>query len=220
MMINDHGGDIKAELYGCVLDPTTSPQSGRSYKFKGWVKLAFGVKRIKCTTAWTVGMLLCVCGCSPWAATPTTTDFWMVTLVGHLTLALYRFHPGDSGAVSCHRLWSYLVYSVVQWGWQIAKKRWRKAVKWAPYPLLSCLLAFPSSSPLLLPKGRRRSKEADMKGMPEIVFLDALSLFSLPHRYGNVESQIQLAPMMHIVCLSLIFLFFSSTLCLLSSPSS
>lgn len=47
-----------------------------------------------------------------------------------------------------------------------------------------------------------------MKGMPEIVFLDALSLFSLPHRYGNVESQIQLAPMMHIVCLSLIFLFF------------
>lgn len=89
-----------------------------------------------------------------------------------------------------------------------SQKRWRKAVKWAPYPLLSCLLAFPSSSPLLLPKGRRRSKEADMKGMPEIVFLDALSLFSLPHRYGNVESQIQLAPMMHIVCLSLIFLFF------------
>lgn len=46
-----------------------------------------------------------------------------------------------------------------------------------------------------------------MKGMPEIVFLDALSRFCLPYRYGNVESQIQLAPMMHIVCLSLISLF-------------
>lgn len=45
-----------------------------------------------------------------------------------------------------------------------------------------------------------------MKGAPEIVLLDALSHSSLPYRYGNVESQIQLAPMMHIVCLSLICL--------------
>lgn len=105
----------------------------------------------------------------------------------------------------------------MQWGWRIAGKRWRKTLKWAPYPLLSCLLAFPSFSTLLLPKGRRRSKEADMKGTPEIVFLDALSRFCLPYRYGNVESQIQLAPMKHIVCLSLICLL-SETLCLLSSP--
>lgn len=42
--------------------------------------------------------------------------------------------------------------------------------------------------------------------MPEIVLLDALSHSSFPYRYGNVESQI-LAPMMRIVCLSLICLF-------------
>lgn len=149
-----------------------------------------------------------VSGCRPGAAALTTTNVYMLTLRGYIMLALYRFQPGDCGTLSCHKFWRYPVYSAVQWGWRIAGKRWRKAVKWAPYPLLSCLLAFPSSSPLLLPKGRRRSKEADMKGMPEIVFLDALSLFCLPYRYGNVESQIQLAPMMHIVCLSLISLFF------------
>lgn len=49
-------------------------------------------------------------------------------------------------------------------GWRIDEKRWREAVRWAPYPLRSCLLAFPSSSSFLLPKGRGRSKEADMKG--------------------------------------------------------
>ena len=50
----------------------------------------------------------------------------------------------------------------------------REVVKTSPHSLLSCFLAFSSSTAPLLPKARNRSKGANMKGMPEILF------FSVP----------------------------------------
>lgn len=87
--------------------------------------------------------VLCVSSCSTSATTLTTSNFYNVTHGRYLTLALYRF---DSGVLSDHRFWRYLVYSVVQWGWRIDEKRWRKPSNELLIPLLSCLLAFPSSS--------------------------------------------------------------------------
>lgn len=55
-------------------------------------------------------------------------------------------------------------------GLEKREKRWREVVKTSPHSLLSCFLAFSSSTAPLLPKARRRSKEANMKGIPEIVF--------------------------------------------------
>lgn len=74
-----------------------------------------------------------------------------------------------------------IVYLLVALGWvvQRGEKRWREVVKTAFYPLLSCLLSFTSFTPLLLPKAGKRSKEANMKGIPEILFFAALSVIDM-----------------------------------------
>lgn len=51
------------------------------------------------------------------------------------------------------------------------EKRWREVVKTTPHPLLSCFvsnLSFFYTN--LTAKSRERSKEANLKGIPEILF--------------------------------------------------
>lgn len=64
--------------------------------------------------------------------------------------------------------------------------------------LLSLPSAASSLSLLLLhlccQTAEERSKEADMKGIPEILFFGAPFPCSLRYRYGNAESQIQPVP--------------------------
>lgn len=59
-----------------------------------------------------------------------------------------------------------------------------------------------------------------MKGMPEILFFDALSRCSLHYRYGNAESQIQPVPRLQrlpgLIRLSHSFPFASTPLLLVS----
>lgn len=111
-----------------------------------------------------------------------------------------------------------IVYLLVALGWvgQRGEKRRREVVKTAFYPLLSCFLSFTSFTPLLLPKAGKRSKEANMKGIPEILFFAALSCCSLHYRYGNAESQIQPVPRLQsppcLIWLSLSFPFSTITL--------
>lgn len=116
-----------------------------------------------------------------------------------------------------------IVYLLVAVGWvgQRREKRQREVVKTAFYPLLSCFLSVTSFTPLLLPKAGKRSKEANMKGIPEILFFAALSCCSLHYRYGNAESQIQPVPIGCRDCpASFDFLFRFLFQPLLSSPSS
>lgn len=68
---------------------------------------------------------------------------------------------------------------VVREGLEKRENRWRKVVKTAPYPLLSCFLSVSSSTPPMLPKVGKRSKQADMKGIPEILFFSVPCLFAL-----------------------------------------
>lgn len=87
----------------------------------------------------------------------------------------------------------------------------------------------PIHSPRLLPlllfllphfccqKAGKRSKWADMKGIPEILFLDAPSRCSLRHRYGNAESQIQPVPRLRRLP-ALIRLFSRFPFCLQCPP--
>lgn len=113
--------------------------------------------------------------------------------------------------------------SGVDWRWGI-RAMW-EAVKTAPHSLLSCLLSIASSTSPMLPKARRRSKEANIKGIPEILFFCALSHCCLRYRYGNAKSQIQPVPwlqrMPDLIWLSLTLCssFFSSIPCCLT-PSS
>lgn len=66
--------------------------------------------------------------------------------------------------------------------------RRREVVKTAPQ-LLSLAISSPLSfsTPPLLPQARGRSKEANMKGIPEILSVVALSPCSPAYRYGNAQ---------------------------------
>lgn len=134
------------------------------------------------------------------------TNFCIVTLGGYLTSALSGFNPASPAYCQITGSEGNLVYFVAAPGLKNRQEKMERSCQMSslsppqlPSRLPLFFSIFAAKRQREIKGGRHERRARDCASRYPVLLLS-------PYRYGNVESQILLAPMMHIVCFSLICL--------------